>query len=339
MAVRITTGLLLVLAVLIGMIHRPAPLAAQKAADSDEKDEEYTWKKETRKRTVKSIILGGEKVEFVKVPAGNFMMGSDKEKDKDAQEDEQPRHKVTFTKPLWVAKYPVTKGQFAAFVKAKPYESEAESDGKGGYGYDGKEFKKDKEFTWKNTGWDQTDRHPVVNVTFNDAEAYCAWASKQSKRTVRLLNEAEYEYANRGGESTIYITGDDAESLKGFANVGDQSLKAKKIELRDKYPYFEFDDGESFTSPAGKYKPNGFGLYDMTGNVYSWCGDFYDVKLYTPRKDGVTDPKANLDGVQRYRILRGGSWSGYPVFCRASYRTYLGPGVRFIGIGFRVVLD
>ena len=74
--------------------------------------------------------------------------------------------------------FAITKGQFAAFVEATGHQTDAESDEKGGYGYDGKDFKQAKEYTWKNTGWEQTDRHPVVNVSHNDAVAYCEWASK-----------------------------------------------------------------------------------------------------------------------------------------------------------------
>jgi len=330
MPVRITTGLLLVLAVLFGMTHRPEPLAAQKAADSDEKDEEYTWKKETRKRTVKSIILGGEKVEFVKVPAESFVMGSP-DSDKDAQDRERPQHTVKFTKPLWVAKYPVTKGQFAAFTKAAKYETEAEGDGKGGYGYDGTKFEQSKDYSWKNTGWTQTDNHPVVNVTWNDAEAYCKWAAKESKTGIRLLNESEYEYANRGGSKTVYITGDDIASLEGYANVSDKSAKAK-------FNYFTaapFDDGYVFSSPVGKFKLNGFGLCDMTGNVWSWCGDWFDAKLY--ERGSVTDPKAHAGSEQKYRVLRGGSWNDDPRSCRAANRSgIIAPDDRYYGGGFRV---
>jgi len=85
---------------------------------------------------------------------------------------------VTFSKANRVGKFATTKGQFATFVKATGHQTDAESDEKGGYGCDGKDFKQAKEYTWKNTGWEQTDRHPVVNVSHNDAVAYCEWASK-----------------------------------------------------------------------------------------------------------------------------------------------------------------
>jgi len=325
-------------------------------AKSDEVTEPSQWKGQTRNIIVRTLKCGDTTMEFVKIPAGSFKMGSP-ESDKDAESDEKPQHTVTFTKPLWVAKYPVTKGQFAAFVKAKGHVTEAETDKEGAFGFDGKSFVKGATYSWKETGWAQTDRHPVVNVTWNDAAAFCGWLSSQNgikpsfqkidgkwdltdykkPMGIRLLTEAEYEYATRGGETSIYFPGDKPDSLKGFANVGDQSLKAKKIESRDKFSYFDFDDEEPFTSRVGKYSPNGFGLYDMTGNVFSWCADGYDPKLYS--RGNVTDPGAAIDSEHKYRVLRGGSWDGSPGSCRAAYRSLIVPGFRRYSVGFRVVLD
>jgi formylglycine-generating enzyme required for sulfatase activity len=291
--------------------------------------EEFEWKGEKRKRRVRTLILGGEKVEFVEIPAGSFQMGSP-ESDKDAQADEQPQHKVTFTKPLWVAKYPVTQGQFEAFSKAAKFTTEPERDDKGGWGFDGSKYAQSKDYTWKNTGWAQTDMHPVVNVTWNDAEAYCKWAAKQSRLPIRLLDESEYEYASRAGTSTKYFTGDDAESLAGYANVADRSAKAKF----SGWTIIDIDDGEVFTSRVGKYKPNGFGLHDMTGNVWIWCGDVYDAKLYA--RGNETNPKSHTDSEQKYRVLRGGSWNSDARFCRAANRNRNVPGYRSSYFGFRV---
>lgn len=312
---------------------RPAGGATDRAvrAGGGVRTEAFDWKGERRTRRVMALDLGGQTVEFVEIPKGSFLMGSP-DADADATDPEKPRHRVTFTRPLWVAKYPVTRGQFAAFVKAANYTTEAETDGRGGWGYDaaaGRLEGPKPQYTWKNPGWEQTDRHPVVNVTVNDAEAYGAWAAKASGRPVRLLTEAEYEYANRGGTATRYMTGDDVSSLEGYANVTDRSA-------RGKFPDWgwatDFDDGYAFTSPVGSFKANGFGLYDTTGNVWSWCRDWYDDKSYA---GDVTDPGPHTGGEQKYRVLRGGSWFSRPRLARAAYRCGE-PGRRSGYVGFRV---
>ena len=201
----------------------------------------------------------------------------------------------------------------------------------------------------------------MVNVTWNDAAAYSEWLSTQNKLKsgfvkaggkwdvadyknpvgVRLLTEAEYEYANRGRETTIFITGDTVDSLEGYANISDASAKAK-FDFSTVAP---FDDGEVFTSKVGKYQANGFGLHDTTGNVWSWCLDWYDSKAYD--RGDVRNPGANAGGEQMYRVLRGGSWSHSPRYCRAAYRSSYARGsllrcwvsvVRCPGLNYTFVL-
>jgi len=315
----------------------PAIEPSPKAPVAEETVEEYEWKGEKRKRTIRKVKLGGEEMEFVKVPKGSFLMGSP-DSDKEAWAWEKPQHKVTFTKPLWVAKYPVTKGQFAAFAKSAKYDTDAERDGKGGYGFEGPRGKwnvQNPKYTWKEVGWEQSERHPVVNVTWADTEAFCKWAVKDSKTPIRLLTEAEYEYANRGGETTLYFTGDKVESLEGYANVADESAKKKWDKGYGGSYGVKFDDGEPFTSKVGKYKPNGFGLHDTTGNVTSWCADWMDGVKSLPRGD-VTDPAPNSEGEHKRRCVRGGNWSEsarlFASGCRGSWY----PENRMHHTGFRV---
>ncbi len=308
-------------------------LVAFAASKPNEKIEEFEWQGEKKKRTVRTIVLGGEKVEFVKIPKGEFLMGNRGGSGKQERLDESPQHKVIFTKELWVAKYPITKGQFAAFVKLAKYESEAERDKQGGWGFDsvtGKIEGQKPKYTWKNTGWETTDRHPVVNVTWNDASEYCKWASKECKKGIRLLNESECEYANRTVSKTRYFTGDDVESLKAYANIADVAAK-------DKFPDWtcaKFNDGYVFTSPVGSFKPNSFGLHDTTGNVWSWCEDWYQSDLY--KRGETTDPKANGNGEQTHKVFRGGSWSSIPRSCRSAIRSNELPSSRRYDLGFRV---
>jgi hypothetical protein len=127
-------------------------------------------------------------MELVRIEAGSFLMGSpDADKgaagDKKAFDDELPRHRVTISKPFYLGKYPVTVGEFRKFVEDEGYKTEAEKDGQGGGGYNEAERKlEDRKpiYTWKKTGWRQTDRHPVVNVTWGDAKAFCRWLSETS---------------------------------------------------------------------------------------------------------------------------------------------------------------
>ena len=121
---------------------------------------------------------------------------------------------------------------------------------------------------WRNSGFEQTDGHPVVNVSWNDAQAFCDWLSRKESKKYCLPTEAQWEYACRGRTQTRFYFGDDEEDLAKYGNVADASA-------RKKFPDWSWtikaDDGYVFTAPVGHYQPNGFGLYDMHGNVWQWC--------------------------------------------------------------------
>ena len=292
------------------------------------------------------------------IPAGQFTMGHDESLESLQQagfvlpptgdwtaflRQEGPAHSVTITRPFYLGTGPVTRGQFAAFVRASGYKTEAESDGKGGWGYiaASKSSAQKPEFTWRQTGFEQTDEHPVVNVTWNDAMAYVTWLNEQSRvrglgRKYRLPTEAEWEYACRAGTTTRFFTGDTLASLEGFANVQDASF-AKAFPTVDftKWQKFEFDDGSPFTSVAGRYSSNPFGLYDMHGNVWDWCNDWYDGNYYG--KSPKEDPAGPSSGSSR--VLSGGGWFSVPVRLRSSCRYGLAPDYRYYYVSFRVLLE
>ena len=128
----------------------------------------------------------------------------------------------------------------------------------------------------------------MVNVSWNDAVAFCKWLSKKEGKTYRLPTEAEWEYACRAGTTTRYYSGDDPETLAKVGNVADAALKAK-------FPDWKYtikaNDGYVFTAPVGKFKPNAFGLYDMHGNAWQWCADWYGADYYaTSPLDDPTGP-------------------------------------------------
>jgi len=306
-----------------------------------ESDYEYEWKGERRKtRQVVIDLGGGEKLEMVRISKGSFKMGTTAEDAKKLADffkikesvfaEELPRHDVTITRDFYLGKTHVTVGQFRRFVAASLYKTEAE-EGEGAYGADEQgNWAMHKELNWKNPGFPQTDRHPVVCVSWNDAKKFLDWLQTEYGVAATFPTEAQFEYANRAGTRTRYFTGDDVESLEGYANIGDASLKRKNPKWKSLTA--QFDDGCAFTSPVASYKPNPFGLYDMTGNAWNWCRDWYDAKFYLNSREN--DPEQ--DSEQKYRILRGGSWRNDPRYCRAADRGWTGPGIRNGGSGFRV---
>jgi len=253
--------------------------------------------------------------------------------------NEHPQHRARITKPIHLGAHEVTLDQFRRFVEATGYWTEAEKDGEGGTGWNEAEGRiervNDPKYTWRNAGWSQTEAHPVVNVTRNDAAAFCHWLSRKEGKTYRLPTEAEWEYACRAGTTTLYCHGDDPDGLAQVGNVADAS--ARRTLMNDQaFSYISVEDGHIFTAPVGRFRPNGFGLYNMHGNVSEWCADRYiddsgyDVVLPTldlPRAEHV------LLGV-----FRGGCWCSASGLCRSATRFRAGAYTRSSFIGIRVAL-
>jgi formylglycine-generating enzyme required for sulfatase activity len=297
------------------------------------------------KRITNSI---GMKLVFI--PAGEFKMGSGESAEATAAffnktygedflnaaffKDEHPQHRVRITKPFYLGSYHVTRGQFRQFVAATAYKTDAEKGEKpGAWGWDPdkKAFGFNAKYSWRNAGFEQTDEYPVVNVSWNDAVVFCKWLSKKEGKTYRLPTEAEWEYACRAGTTTRYYSGDDPETLAKVGNVADAAAKAK-------FPDWKYtikaSDGYVFTSPVGSFEPNAFGLYDMHGNVWEWCEDWFDDGYYA--KSPTDDPTGPSGG--SYRVLRGGCWLHPAWSCRSAARSDIEPGFRYYYLGLRVSL-
>ena len=270
---------------------------------------------------------------FVRIPPGKFMMGSPAdEKDRIAHENQ---HAVDITRGFDLATHEVTIGQFRKFVTQTNYLTDVEKDGEGGFGYSeitGKFEGRSPQYNWKNTGWPVTDDHPVVNVSWNDAKAFCAWLSRKEQKAYRLPTEAEWEYACRAGSTTPFHNGDDPEKLAAVANLADATAKAKLAHLKAS---IATADGYIFTAPVGKFEKNAFGLFDMHGNVWEWCEDFYDPGPYKMTSD--RDPQGPTTGT--LRTFRGGSWDRPPARCRSAARGGNSPTFRNLILGFRVAMD
>jgi formylglycine-generating enzyme required for sulfatase activity len=274
---------------------------------------------------------------MVPIRPGAFPMGSASDgPEAKVRGNDEDRREVQIQTPFHLAACPVTVGQFRHFVNdtdyhgGKKYQTEPERDGEGGWGWNeakGAIEGRNPKYTWEETGVKPYgDDHPVVNVSWNDAAAFCEWLTKKEGMPYRLPTEAEWEYACRAGTTTAFSTGDDPESLQGHANVADASAGR-----RWKCPWaLKFDDGYPFMAPVGSFKPNPWGLYDMHGNVWQWCADRYGKY----DKDDKIDPRGPTFGGSR--VLRGGSWSNVPADCRSARRIHYPPADRSCAIGFRV---
>lgn len=267
--------------------------------------------------------------EMVRIPAGSFTMGSSEEERKWAISQganleslvlEGPRREVRIGPGLSVGRYEVTRGEYAAFARAT-----GRDDGDGCYVFESG-WKTEATRSWRDPGYAQTDDHPAVCVTWEDAHAYAAWLGGQTGKHYRLLSESEWEYAARAGTTSSRYWGDDRKNrdaceFENVASVGDTWKH-----------HFTCKDGFKFAAPAGRYRANVFGLSDMLGNVWEWVEDCY-VDSYA---GAPTDGSARSTLGCEYRVIRGGSWFVYPWRVRAANRSNLGPDNRGSDLGFRL---
>jgi formylglycine-generating enzyme required for sulfatase activity len=222
-----------------------------------------------------------------------------------------PPETVVIERAFAIGRYPVTVGEYAAFVRdtSRADVGNCRTDReKIAPGFD-------PAGSWTDPAFAQTDRHPVVCVHLEDAQAYAAWLSKKTGHVYRLPSDREWEYAAKGGATKRdYYKGDQDEDICKYANVADRNYVAA-------YPGNSFepcDDGYLHTSPVGSFPPNEFGLFDMIGNVYQWTS--------TPRNGGV-------------QLAGGGAWSSRGYNATASDHQAWQANWRTNWIGFRVLRE
>ncbi len=275
-------------------------------------------------------------LEFVLIPSGHFRMGaSELQQLNQYNSCEYPAHDVTISRPFLLGRYEVTVFDFARFAADTGYRTEAEQSGLGANSLnlvDGG-IQQLPHTIWSSPGFVQTDRHPVVCVSWADASAFCDWLSRKSGQVVRLPTEAEWEYACRAGTATRFNTGDLWSSLEGHGNFGDKSLQQS-------FPLAggtaDWNDGAVFTNAVGAFRPNQFGLYDMHGNVGEWCLDWFSSDRYTAASE--VDPVGPTEATD-WRAVKGGSWYNSPESCRCSGRH---DGIETMASttnGFRVLVE
>ncbi len=237
--------------------------------------------------------------ELLVVPAGRFRMGCVFESNACWSKDNLPAHEVDVAS-FALSKFEVTRGQFAAFVAATAYDIV------GGCLYE--------PGSWRDQSW-QSDDHPVVCVNWDDTQAYVQWLSEETGYRYRLPTESEWEYAARAGTKTRFYWGYRAPDLCKYANAG------------------HCDDGWKRTAPVGSFMANGFGLYDMAGNVNEWVEDCWHENYDGAPRDGSAWTRGGDCG---RHVARGGSWSGLSRHYRSADRDPYDVGFRFIRLGFRV---
>ncbi len=275
---------------------------------------------------------------MVRIPAGQFTMGAKAKENRREKvpaewaKRSSPQRDMTIPNAFWIGKYPVTRAEFEFFTAETGRELPDrawtyEPNDKAAFDYTEREGR-----NWRNPGFAQTDQDPVTCVSHDDVRAYIEWLNDRTKGGYRLPSEAEWEYAARAGTETARFWGDGRDAACRFANVADAALTRAMNVAVDPKRFFPGDDGFAFTAPVGSFLPNPFGLYDMFGNVWEWCADYWTENLRGLPERGAP----NATGDSGRRSLRGGSWHNDPRIVRAAHRGWAGTGLRSTITGFRV---
>jgi formylglycine-generating enzyme required for sulfatase activity len=230
---------------------------------------------------------------------------------------------------VWIGRYAVTVGEFRRFVEASGHRTDAERNTHGAQGcFTREEGKGDHRGgrSWRNPGFHQDDSHPVVCVSWNDAQVYVQWLNAQTGHTYQLPTEAEWEYAARAGTTTARFWGNDPDAACQFANVHDET--SKRVNTGITWEHHRCDDRYPQTAAVGSFAPNAWGLHDMLGNVREWTCSVYHANYVGAEQD--------CDAGGERRAVRGGSWFDWPDWVRSGYRNWSTPGSRDYYLGLRL---
>ena len=283
------------------------------------------------------------KEKMVYIPGGSFLMGTD-DKEGFPADGEGPIRKVTVN-PFYMDPYAVTNKEFKAFTDETGYITDAEKFGNSFVFYQflskktaSKVTQQVQQTPWwmvvEGASWkhpegpdskiDHRMDHPVIHVSWNDAQAYCTWAGK------RLPTEAEWEFAARGGlEQKKYPWGDEL-TPGGIHQCNIWQGRFPSLNKKE--------DGYAGTAPVQSFPPNGYGLYNVAGNVWEWCSDWFSTNIH--QRGGRKNPKGPKIGTAK--VMRGGSYLCHRSYCnryRVAARTANTPDSSTGNIGFRCVAD
>ncbi|CAI8772996.1 FGE-sulfatase domain-containing protein [Pseudomonas sp. IT-P44] len=245
--------------------------------------------------------------EMVVLPAGTFTMGTP-EGEVGREPDEGPMHEVTFDKPFAMSRYQITAGEWDQYLKET------------GITIPDGDTRPGRECINSKPRYPQSPRQPAVCMNFAEVSAYVAWLSLKTGQHYHIVSEAQREYAARAG------------STGPFPFPFDEGTEYSIATHANTYGP---TDGYSYTSPAGSYPPNAFGMYDMHGNVYEWIADCEHSDYVGAPTDGSAWVEPNCEALQ----IRGNDWGEAPVFSRSGNRNNIYPQTRGDWIGFRVVRD
>jgi formylglycine-generating enzyme required for sulfatase activity len=242
---------------------------------------------------------------LVLIPAGKFTMGSP-DSEPGRYPDEGPQHEVTISRPFYMGVHEVTQEQYQQVMGANPSFFKGQP------------------------------ANPVEMVFWDDAMEFCQKLSEKTGKKVALPTEAQWEYACRAGTTTAFHTGDELKPTQAnadFSASGPPGVLAKAMAWVRKFLRIKAKAVDVGMVPVGSFPPNGFGLYDMHGNVWEWCSGWYDDSYASAKNIDPTGPASGT-----LRVLRGGCWGSIPRICRSADRNRSGPDYRFGFIGFRVVV-
>lgn len=250
-------------------------------------------------------------LELILVQPGSFQQGSPLD-EAGRTADEGPRP-VTLTKAFYLGKTEVTREQFELFVRETGYKTEAEDGKSGGFGWDGQKLVQRPEFSWRNLGFAQSPQDPVGCVTWFDAQKFCQWLSKRTGRNFALPSEAQWEFAARAGTPTPWA-----------------------VQPAEDHAWLK-TNAQGRTHSVGLKKANGWGFFDMSGNQWEWCNDWFGPYPSGPATNPMQTDMTLSDKPRR--VLRGGSWLKDANGSRSASRYRNDPKSRNADNGFRVMTE